>query len=121
MGLPDDSVVDRILDHAHTIAVVGLSANPRRPSHGVARYLQAAGYRIIPVNPNLDQVLGEKAYPSLRDLPDQVDVVDIFAARQRSARSSTRPSPSARAPSGYRTALLMRLLRSELVPRASMS
>lgn len=78
MGLPDDSVVDRILDHAHTIAVVGLSANPRRPSHGVARYLQAAGYRIIPVNPNLDQVLGEKAYPSLRDLPDQVDVVDIF-------------------------------------------
>lgn len=71
-------VVDRIFDTAHTIAVVGLSPNPRRPSHGVARYLQRAGYHIIPVNPRVEQVLGEVAYASLRDVPGPVDVVDVF-------------------------------------------
>jgi len=74
---PSD-VGDRILESARTIAVVGLSPDPRRPSHGVARYLQRVGYRIIPVNPNIDEVLGERAYPSLRDVTDPVDVVDIF-------------------------------------------
>ena len=76
-SLPVD-VADKILESARTIAVVGLSPDPRRPSHGVARYLQRAGYRIIPVNPNVDQVLGERAYPSLRDVPDPVDVVEVF-------------------------------------------
>ena len=71
-------VADKILTSAKTIAVVGLSANPRRPSHGVARYLQRAGYRIIPVNPNVEEVLGERAYPSLREIPQPVDVVDVF-------------------------------------------
>ena len=71
-------VVERILTSARTIAVVGLSPDPRRPSHGVARYLQRAGYRIIPVNPHVDQVLGERAYPDLRQLPEPVDVVDVF-------------------------------------------
>jgi predicted CoA-binding protein len=71
-------VVDRIFDTAHTIAVVGLSPDPRRPSHGVARYLQRAGYRIIPVNPHVERVLGEIAYPSLGDVPEPVDVVDVF-------------------------------------------
>jgi predicted CoA-binding protein len=71
-------VAERILSSARTIAVVGLSANPRRPSHGVARYLQRVGYRIIPVNPNLDEVLGERAYASLREIPQPVDVVDVF-------------------------------------------
>jgi predicted CoA-binding protein len=71
-------VVERILTSARTIAVVGLSPDPRRPSHGVARYLQRAGYRIIPVNPHVDQVLGERAYPNLRQLPEPVDVVDVF-------------------------------------------
>jgi predicted CoA-binding protein len=71
-------IADRILTSARTIAVVGLSADPRRPSHGVARYLQRAGYRIIPVNPNIDEVLGERAYPSLRQIPQPVDVVDVF-------------------------------------------
>jgi uncharacterized protein len=71
-------VADRILASARTIAVVGLSPNPRRPSHGVARYLQRAGYRIIPINPNVDQVLGERAYASLREVSDPVDVVDVF-------------------------------------------
>jgi predicted CoA-binding protein len=69
---------DKILRAARTIAVVGLSANPRRPSHGVARYLQRAGYRIIPVNPNIGEVLGERAYPTLSELPEPVDVVDVF-------------------------------------------
>ena len=71
-------VVEKILRSAKTIAVVGLSADPARPSHGVARYLQRAGYRIIPVNPNVDEVLGERAYPTLSRLPGPVDVVDIF-------------------------------------------
>jgi predicted CoA-binding protein len=71
-------VVERILTSARTIAVVGLSPDPRRPSHGVARYLQRAGYRIIPVNPNVEEVLGERAYPGLRQVPQPVDVVDVF-------------------------------------------
>ncbi len=71
-------VADKILSSARTIAVVGLSANPRRPSHGVARYLQRVGFRIIPVNPNVEEVLGERAYPSLREIPQPVDVVDVF-------------------------------------------
>jgi len=69
---------DKILRSARTIAVVGLSANPRRPSHGVARYLQRAGYRIIPVNPNVSEVLGERAYATLSELPAPVDVVEVF-------------------------------------------
>lgn len=76
--MPASNVIDRIFESARTIAVVGLSANPHRPSHGVARYLQRAGYRIIPVNPNLTEVLGERAYATLRDVPEPVDVVDVF-------------------------------------------
>jgi uncharacterized protein len=61
-----------------TIAVVGLSSNPQSPSYEVAAYLQGQGYHIIPVNPKEQEVLGERAYPSLRDVPQPVDVVDIF-------------------------------------------
>jgi uncharacterized protein len=71
-------VIERILKNARNIAVVGLSLDPHRPSHGVARYLQRAGYRIIPVNPNVEEVLGERAYARLRDVPDSIDVVDVF-------------------------------------------
>ena len=71
-------VADKILASARTIAVVGLSPDTRRPSHSVARYLQRAGYRIIPVNPNVDEVLGERAYASLRQIPQPVDVVEVF-------------------------------------------
>ena len=71
-------VAEKILTSARTIAVVGLSPDPRRPSHGVARYLQRAGYRVIPVNPKVDEVLGERAYPSLRQVPEPIDVVDVF-------------------------------------------
>ena len=67
-----------LLMRIKTTAVVGLSAAPRRPSHGVAKALQGFGYRIIPVNPALSEGLGEKAYPSLRDLPEPVDLVDVF-------------------------------------------
>ena len=78
MDSPLTDVGEKILASAKTIAVVGLSPDPRRPSHGVARYLQRAGYRIIPVNPNADEVLGERAYPGLRQVPDPVDVVEVF-------------------------------------------
>lgn len=61
-----------------TIAVVGLSPKPIRPSYGVAKYLQSVGYKIIPVNPGLNEILGEKSYPTLKDIPDEVDVVDVF-------------------------------------------
>jgi predicted CoA-binding protein len=71
-------VVALILREAKTIAVVGLSSNPMRASHGVAEYLKNAGYRIIPVNPNETEVLGEKAYARLEDIPERVDVVDVF-------------------------------------------
>jgi len=69
-----------LLGDVHTIAVVGLSSRPGRPSFEVARYLQAHGYRIVPVNPKETEVLGERAYPSLRDLPPElsIDVVDVF-------------------------------------------
>ena len=61
-----------------TIAVVGLSPKEIRPSHGVARYLQSVGYKIVPVNPGHPEILGEKSYPTLRDIPFEVEVVDVF-------------------------------------------
>jgi predicted CoA-binding protein len=73
-----EAEVWEILAGSQVIAVVGLSDNPARPSYGVASYLQAHGYRIIPVNPNVREVLGQTAYPSLRDVPEKIDVVDIF-------------------------------------------
>lgn len=72
-----DPIAD-ILRNTKTIAVVGLSDNPLRPSHGVAAYMQAQGYRIIPVNPNIREALGEKAYASLLDIPEKIDLVNIF-------------------------------------------
>ena len=76
----EDQELRVLLGDVHTIAVVGLSSRPGRPSLEVARYLQAHGYRIVPVNPNETEVLGEHAYPSLRDLPPDltIDVVDVF-------------------------------------------
>ena len=76
-GQSGDAVA-QILRGAKTIAVVGLSSNPMRASHEVAAYLQHAGYRIIPVNPNETEVLGEKAYTRLEDVPEAVDIVDVF-------------------------------------------
>jgi hypothetical protein len=70
--------MEKIFKQSKTIAVVGLSSNPVRASHSVARYLQSQGYQIIPVNPNEKEVLGEKAYPDLLSIPEKVDIVDIF-------------------------------------------
>jgi uncharacterized protein len=70
--------IKEILEQYKTIAVVGLSSETWRPSYGVSRYMQNAGYRIIPVNPNETQVLGEKAYASLDDVPEPFEIVDIF-------------------------------------------
>lgn len=70
--------IAKLLSSAKNIAVVGLSSSPLRPSYGVAAYLQQKGYRIIPVNPRIASALGEKAYPSLRDVPEKIDLVDIF-------------------------------------------
>jgi predicted CoA-binding protein len=72
------SHIAELLRNTRTIAVVGLSGKRYRPSHGVAEYLQKAGYRVIPVNPAESEVLGEKSYARLEDIPDQIDIVDIF-------------------------------------------
>jgi uncharacterized protein len=75
---PSDDELKKLLRGAHTIAVVGLSSSRFRASYGVSQYLQSAGYRIIPVNPNEREVLGEKAYARLEDVPEKIDVVDVF-------------------------------------------
>tara|TARA_B100000586_G_scaffold207627_1_gene154990 strand:+ start:217 stop:600 length:384 start_codon:yes stop_codon:yes gene_type:complete len=66
------------LTRSEVVAVVGISPNPERPSHYVAKYLQEVGYKIIPVNPMLDNVLGENSYPDLKAIPSRVDMVDVF-------------------------------------------
>ena len=78
--VPSDPELRSILGDARTIAVVGLSSNPERASYEVAEYLQSKGYRIVPVNPNETEVLGERAYPTLADIPREIeiDVVDVF-------------------------------------------
>ena len=78
---PFDPIRD-LLSRAKTIAVVGLSDNPLRPSRGVSAYMQAQGYRVIPVNPTIQESLGEKSYPSLLDVPEKIDIVNIFRRPQ---------------------------------------
>lgn len=75
---PQSDPIADLLRKAKTIAVVGLSSNPLRPSHGVSAYMQSHGYRIIPVNPQIEECLGEKSYGSLLDVPEKIDIVDIF-------------------------------------------
>ncbi|HEY1206032.1 MAG: CoA-binding protein [Bryobacteraceae bacterium] len=70
--------IAELLTSARTIAVVGLSSRRARPSYGVSEYMQSAGYRIVPVNPQESEVLGEKAYPDLDSVPVPVDIVDVF-------------------------------------------
>jgi uncharacterized protein len=72
-----NEIADLLLS-ARTIAVVGLSENPNRPSYGVSAYMQRHGYRIFPVNPAVNSVLGEKCYPRLEDVPEKIDIVDVF-------------------------------------------
>jgi len=75
---PDSDPIHELLTRSKTIAVVGLSDSPMRPSHGVSAYMQSCGYRIIPVNPTIDESLGEKSYRSLLDVPEKIDLVNIF-------------------------------------------
>ena len=81
---PSDEEIRRLLSRARAIAIVGLSDRPERDSNEIARYLQSQGYRVIPVNPTVPSVLGERSYPSLRAIPDDVpvDLVDIFRRRE---------------------------------------
>jgi predicted CoA-binding protein len=76
--LSERDQIQQLLRTAKTIAVVGLSDNPLRASHGVSAYMQSQGYHVIPVNPNYEYVLGEKSYPSLSDVPEKIDIVNVF-------------------------------------------
>ena len=75
---PQPDAIADLLKRSKTIAVVGLSNSPMRPSHGVSAYMQTSGYHIIPVNPNIKGALGEKAYASLLDVREKIDIVNIF-------------------------------------------
>jgi predicted CoA-binding protein len=74
----NEADIKSILEESKTIAVVGLSPRQERDSHRVAKYLQSQGYRIIPVNPNADEILGERCYPDLASVPEPIDIVDVF-------------------------------------------
>lgn len=78
MIVNDDAGLRRILENSRIIAMVGLSPKEDRPSHGVARFLMARGYTVIPVNPGQGEILGQRCYPSLKDIPVKVDMVDVF-------------------------------------------
>ena len=78
MSTAEPDRITEILKTAKTIAVVGLTDSPLRPSYGVSHYMRAQGYRIIPVNPNITEWEGEKAYPSLLDVPEKIDIVNVF-------------------------------------------
>jgi len=75
---PSDQVLKQILTDATTIAMVGASSNPEKASYGIMQKLQQAGYRVIPVNPRETEILGERSYPSLVDVPEGIDIVDVF-------------------------------------------
>lgn len=76
--MAQSDLITELLKNAKTMAVIGLSASPLRPSHGVSAYMQSQGYRIIPVNPNIKEALGEPAYASLLNVPEKIDVVNVF-------------------------------------------
>ena len=78
MSTTEADRITKLLESAKTIAVVGLTDTPTRPSYGVSHYMQSQGYRIIPVNPNITEWMGEKAYPSLLEVPEKIDIVDVF-------------------------------------------
>ena len=75
---PSDQELTQLLTDATTIAMVGASSNPDKASHGIMQKLQRAGYRVIPVNPREAEILGERSYPSLVDVPERIDIVDVF-------------------------------------------
>jgi hypothetical protein len=81
--MDQDSAVKSLLHMTRTVAMVGLSPDEEKPSNVVARYLKSNGFRVIPVNPGRDSILGEKSYKSLSDIPEKIDVVDIFMRAER--------------------------------------
>ena len=81
--MEQDKEIKELLKTSRVIAIVGLSADEEKPSNGVARYLKDKGFRIIPVNPGQDTILGEKSYKSLADIPEAVDIVDIFMRAEK--------------------------------------
>ena len=86
MDINSNQTIKQILDECRTIAVVGLSSNPWRASNSVAGYMREQGYKVIPVNPNEQQVFGINAHPTLADVPDPVDLVDIFRRSAEAGR-----------------------------------
>ena len=78
MPIQDDSELRQILTTAKTVACVGVSSNPEKPSYGIFQYLAEAGYRMIPVNPTAPEILGRPSYPSVRLIPEKIDVVQVF-------------------------------------------
>ena len=86
MEINSQEDVSKILAECRTIAVVGLSSSPARASNSVAGYMRRQGYRVIPVNPNEQQVFGEKSYPSLADVPEKIDLVNIFRRSEEAGR-----------------------------------
>ena len=87
MEINSRETIKKILDECRTIAVVGLSSDPSRPSNGVAAYMRRAGYRVIPVNPNETQVFGDKAFSSLADVSETIDLVNIFRRPEEAGRA----------------------------------
>jgi predicted CoA-binding protein len=79
--------IQRILDECRTIAVVGLSSDPSRPSNSVAAYMRRSGYRVIPVNPNESEVFGEPSYPDLAAVPESIDLVDVFRRSDQAGKA----------------------------------
>ena len=75
---PSDQELKTLLTDATTIAIVGASSNPDKASHGIMQKLQKAGYKVVPVNPRETEILGERSYPSLLDVPEPIDIVDVF-------------------------------------------
>ena len=87
MEINSRETISNILEDCHTIAVVGLSSSPSRASNGVAGYMRRVGYKVIPVNPNEEQVFGDKSYPSLADVPVKIDLVDIFRRSEEAGKA----------------------------------
>jgi uncharacterized protein len=78
MTIEDDAELRNILSSVRTVATVGVSSNPEKPSYGIFQYLAEAGYRMIPVNPTIQEVMGRPSYPNLRSIPEKIDVVQVF-------------------------------------------
>ena len=87
MEINSAEAIRRILDECRTIAVVGLSSDPARASHGVSSYMRRQGYRVIAVNPNETEVFGEKAYPDLAAVPEKIDLVDVFRRSEEAGKA----------------------------------